>query len=107
MTDIIKTAPFGRVSCTSCGMTLRNSEIAYYESSSLFGSVTEHPTTPGSGHGGVGPPGAVGTVLCEYCFSAQYETGSNDESWRDFDELVDISEMEYWDSMLDHTEEYE
>ena len=87
--SVIEMNRFGTV-CTSCGVHMRDEEIAFFESSSLFGATVENPLSPGSAHGGVGEAGMIGTAWCEYCYqgrTADPFSGSYD--FTDPDEVED------------------
>lgn len=88
----------GRPLCTGCGMSLRKSEIAFFETSSVPGATVEQPRTPGSAHGGVGPAGQVGEVLCEYCYATRYGATDHDGTYdfSDYSETIDPWDTTRW-----------
>lgn len=81
--------------CYKCGTPLDESEIYM----AFTGSV-ELPVDA--------DPSEATAVICEYCsVPVAPASGSNAEEWRDFDEIEDAREMDYWDRMLDNVEAHD
>jgi hypothetical protein len=81
--------------CYKCGTPLDESEIYM----AFTGSVELPPDVD---------PAEVTAVICEYCsMSPTAPSGSNAEGWRDFDEIDDAREMDYWDRMLENIEKFD
>ena len=89
MLDRLHEQRYGVV-CTSCGTPMTEDEIAWENSGSMAGfQPTDQGRTTATENTMNGGVILVGDVLCEWCYSAQYESGSHDHAWRDADETED------------------